>query len=299
MVLGWTLLCAAWLTHMALAGGGWLLRGLPPVAGARGFLLVVTWLIVALSVGLSLRCRQRERVAGSASVLAALLVGLAALLPVKVGELPQALRSPWFPVHVSLTAVGEAAMGVGFLAALLGLMRRGRAEGERVVLLLFCTAGGLLAGSVIQGALLRAGAYGDISGADLTLRVVLGTVACGAPFLLVLWMTSGRLAARAPAEGDLLELQLKSARLAYAFFSLGAVAAGMAWARAAWGSWWSWDPKEVASLVVWLMLTLHLHVGARYGWRSTGNRLLLVAAFLASLANLVGTFVLGGLHAYG
>jgi ABC-type transport system involved in cytochrome c biogenesis permease subunit len=299
MTPGWCLLGAAALLHLLAAVGGWLSHGIPPAAGARGFLLVMSWLTVVLSVAMFPGGRGKERFAGSASALAVVLVGSAATLPVKVGGFPPALRSPWFPVHVSLTAAGEAAIGVAFLAAMLGLMGRGRTKGKRGALLLFCVTGALLAGSFVQSTVFRAGAYTGVSGPHLRTRAALGVVACGGPVLLALWLASGRLAPRAPKEADLLELQLRSVRLGFALFTIGAIGAGMAWARAAWGSWWSWDPKEVASLIVWLMLAIHIHLGPRIGWRATGNRALLLLTFLACLANLIGTFTLGGLHGYG
>ncbi len=299
MRIGWLLLAGGGISHVGLGAGPWLLTGVPPVACAGGFLLALAWLIVVLSLGLAGRRRGRERLVGSASALAAILLVAMGFLPGMPGELSAALRGAWFPVHVSLTALGEAAIGVGFLAAMLGLMRRGRVDGSRGTLLLFCLVGALLVGAVMQGVAVKAGALAGLAGASLRARVVLGTLACGGPFCVAFWLLSGRLATSAPGEADLVEVQLRSVRVGYALFSLGAMAAGMAWARTAWGSWWSWDPKEIASLVVWLMLTVHLHLGSRVGWRANLNRALLIAAFLACLANLVGTFGLDGLHSYG
>ncbi len=299
MTPGWCLLGAAALLHLLVAVGSWVSRGIPPAAGARSFLLVMSWLTVVLSVAMFPRGRGRERFAGSASALAVVLVGSAATLPIKTVGFPPALQSTWFPIHVSLTAAGEAAIGVAFLAAMLGLMGQGRSRGKRGALLLFCVTGALLAGSFVQSVVLRAGAYTGVSGPHLRARTALGVMACGGPVLLALWLASGRLAPRAPKEADLLELQVRAVRLGFALFTIGAIGAGMAWARAAWGSWWSWDPKEVASLIVWLMLATHIHLGARVGWRATGNRALLLLTFLACLANLAGTLTLGGLHGYG
>lgn len=299
MRVGWLLLAGAWASHLILAVGGWLLRGVPPIAGAAGFLSATALLVVVLSMSLSARRPGRERFVGSASALAAVLLTATSFFPGAAGELPAELRSPWFPVHVSLTLVGEAALAVGFLAAMLGLMRRGRVDGSRGTLFLFCVVGALVIGSVLQGVAVEAGALVGLTGAGLRARVALGVLACGGPFCLVFWVLSGKLAPRAPGEADLVEIQLRSVRLGYALFSLGAIAAGMAWARTAWGSWWSWDPKETASLAVWLLLTVHVHLGSRLGWRRTLNRALLVATFLACLANLVATSELGGLHSFG
>lgn len=42
---------------------------------------------------------------------------------------------------------------------------------------------------------------------------------------------------------------------------------GMVWAQMAWGSYWSWDVKEVWTLVTWLFYTLFLHLRLLRGWR--------------------------------
>lgn len=39
---------------------------------------------------------------------------------------------------------------------------------------------------------------------------------------------------------------------------------GSIWGKYAWGDWWGWDPKELWSLVCWLVYVLYLHV--RYSW---------------------------------
>jgi ABC-type transport system involved in cytochrome c biogenesis permease subunit len=299
MRIGWLLLAAGVFSHLSLGAGGWLLRGVPPIAGARGFLVAMALCIVLIALGLVGRTKDRGRFVGSASALSAVLLIATGLFPSSPGELPAALRSFWFPVHVSLTVLGEAAIGVGFLAAMLGLMRRGRVDGSRRTLLVFCLVSAMVVATIVQGLAVKAGALGGISGARLRARALFGILAFGGPLCMVFWLLSGKVAARTPGEADLIDIQLRSVRLGYALFSLGAMAAGMVWARSAWGSWWSWDPKETASLIVWLMLTVHLHLGSRRGWRSVLSRSLLIATFLACLANLVGTFGLGGLHSYG
>ena len=41
---------------------------------------------------------------------------------------------------------------------------------------------------------------------------------------------------------------------------------GAIWAQMAWGSFWSWDPKEVWTLVTWLIYAASLHVLRRKAW---------------------------------
>jgi len=85
----------------------------------------------------------------------------------------------------------------------------------------------------------------------------------------------------------------------YPLFAFGALIAGAVWAHFAWGQWWSWDPKEVGSLVVWLLYTIYLHERLRRRLEPSSAAVYATAGFLACVLSLVGNFVLGGLHSYG
>ena len=78
--------------------------------------------------------------------------------------------------------------------------------------------------------------------------------------------------------------------LGFPMLSLGLVA-GFVYAQAAWGRWWSWDPKEVWSLAMWLLYAALLHERLTVGWR--GRRAAIMA--LAGLAVLLFTFFGAGL----
>jgi ABC-type transport system involved in cytochrome c biogenesis permease subunit len=73
---------------------------------------------------------------------------------------------------------------------------------------------------------------------------------------------------------------------------------GALWANVAWGSYWSWDPKETAALVTWLLYGAYLHARVVAGWRGTRAVWLLVISFAAVLFTLFGNYFFGGLHAY-
>lgn len=98
---------------------------------------------------------------------------------------------------------------------------------------------------------------------------------------------------------DLLEeIIARSIRVGYPLFTIGALFAGAIWAQFAWGSFWSWDPKETGSLVLWLFYTLVLHQNVRGRWRGRTLAVLAVVGFLIALASFVGNLFFGGLHAY-
>jgi cytochrome c-type biogenesis protein CcsB len=74
---------------------------------------------------------------------------------------------------------------------------------------------------------------------------------------------------------------------------------GSLWADTAWGSYWSWDPKETAALVTWLIYGAFLHARVVRGWRGRRAAWLLVIGFAAILFAYFGNHFFGGLHSYG
>jgi ABC-type transport system involved in cytochrome c biogenesis permease subunit len=73
---------------------------------------------------------------------------------------------------------------------------------------------------------------------------------------------------------------------------------GAIWANVAWGSYWSWDPKETAALFTWLIYGAYLHVRSRHQWRGIVSAWILIAGFGAVLFTFYGNHFLGGLHTY-
>lgn len=74
---------------------------------------------------------------------------------------------------------------------------------------------------------------------------------------------------------------------------------GAIWADIAWGRYWSWDPKETASLVTWLIYGGYLHARVLRGWRGVRSAGLLIVGFGATLFTYYGNLFFGGLHSYG
>lgn len=74
---------------------------------------------------------------------------------------------------------------------------------------------------------------------------------------------------------------------------------GSVWAYRAWGSYWSWDPKETAALFTWLVYGVYLHTRSLRGWRGRRSAAILLFGFGAVIFTYFGNYVFGGLHAYG
>jgi cytochrome c-type biogenesis protein CcsB len=74
---------------------------------------------------------------------------------------------------------------------------------------------------------------------------------------------------------------------------------GSIWAEYAWGSYWSWDPKETWSLITWLLYAALLHGRLTVGWRGRKAAILAIVGFGAILFTFLGVnLLLPGLHSY-
>ncbi len=85
----------------------------------------------------------------------------------------------------------------------------------------------------------------------------------------------------------------------FPLFTLGGLIFGMVWAYKAWGSYWSWDPKEVWSLITWFVFALYLHTRIVMGWKGRRSAFIAVIGFAAAIFTYFGVnYLLVGLHSY-
>jgi cytochrome c-type biogenesis protein CcsB len=85
----------------------------------------------------------------------------------------------------------------------------------------------------------------------------------------------------------------------FPLFTLGGLVFGMVWAYKAWGTYWSWDPKEVGSLITWIVFALYLHARIVMGWKGKRSAVIAIIGFLAALFTYFGVnYLLTGLHSY-
>lgn len=73
---------------------------------------------------------------------------------------------------------------------------------------------------------------------------------------------------------------------------------GSVWAHEAWGSYWSWDPKETGALFTWITYGAFLHTRSLRGWRGRRSAIFLALAFGTVIFTYFGNYWFGGLHAY-
>ncbi len=101
-----------------------------------------------------------------------------------------------------------------------------------------------------------------------------------------------------PDTGVLDELNYQMVVIGFLMLTLGIIT-GSVWAHSAWGTYWSWDPKETWSLITWLIYAAVLHSRLVRGWRGKKIAILCMVGFFCVLFTYFGVNYLAGLHSYG
>ena len=185
----------------------------------------------------------------------------------EASPLVPALRSSWLVMHVSVIMLSYAALLVGSLLSMAVLFTdRGN--------VLELRSSSIGSGGFRQAQLASAGA--DSSSA----QVELSSVAM-------------------PIAEQLDSLSYRTITVGFLLLSVGLVS-GAVWANEAWGSWWSWDPKETWALICWLVYAAYLHTRLIRGWQGRKPAFVAVAGLVVIAVCYIGVNLLGiGLHSYG
>jgi cytochrome c-type biogenesis protein CcsB len=94
-------------------------------------------------------------------------------------------------------------------------------------------------------------------------------------------------------------LSYRTLGLGFPLLTIG-ILSGAVWANEAWGSYWSWDPKETWAFITWLVFAIYLHTRLTKGWKGTGPALIAAGGFVIVWICYLGVNLLGtGLHSYG
>ena len=173
-----------------------------------------------------------------------------------------ALRSSWLVMHVSVIMVSYAALLVGSLLSLAVLFTD---RGEALE---------LRSSSIGSGGYRKAVATTD--GGVIQLQSV-----------------------QFSTNEQLDSLSYRTITVGFLMLTVGIVS-GAVWANEAWGSYWSWDPKETWALICWLVYAAYLHTRLSRGWQGRRPALVAVFGLVVIAVCYIGVNLLGiGLHSYG
>jgi cytochrome c-type biogenesis protein CcsB len=94
-------------------------------------------------------------------------------------------------------------------------------------------------------------------------------------------------------------LSYRTITLGFLLLTVGIIS-GAVWANEAWGSWWSWDPKETWALICWLFYAAYLHTRLTRGWQGRKPAWVALGGLIVISVCYIGVNLLGiGLHSYG
>ena len=283
------------LCMAALLGARWLEAGYFPISNLYESLFFLAWGLT--TVHLIAENMSRSRLVGVFTTPVAMGITAFATLTLPAdmrlsAPLVPALKSNWLMMHVSVMMISYSALMVGSLLAIAFLVVT---MGQSVEL----RGSSIGTGSYRPGQLLKQAATPQTS---LNQPLEIST-------------NSNVAVLEAPPKSPSLPVSLSPQRLSladtldnisYRIIGLGfplltiGIIAGAVWANEAWGSYWSWDPKETWALITWLVFAAYLHSRITKGWQGRKPAILAATGFFMVWICYLGVNILGkGLHSYG
>lgn len=245
----------------------WIVAGYFPLSNLYESLLFLTWIL--LTAYLYIETKTNSRLIGAIVVPVTLLISGFANLTLspemqKSSPLVPALQSNWLMMHVSMMLLSYGTLIMGSLLSILFL--------------------------VISG-------YKEI---DLKSTISFSNL------ILEYYQTNLLSPSLEVAEFGKIKLlqsidnwSYRIIGLGFPFLTIGIISGGV-WANEAWGSYWSWDPKETWALITWLVFATYLHARIAKGWEGKKTAILGGLGFFVIWICYLGVNFLGkGLHSYG
>jgi len=254
-----------------ILGSRWIVAGYFPLSNLYESLLFLTWTL--LTIYLYVEFKTKSKLMGAILIPVALLINGFANLTLspemqKASPLVPALQSNWLMLHVSMMMLSYGTLIMGSLLCILFLVISKYQDVDLQVL--------------------------DESSLPL--------------YNIMLDYYEAKLFSPSNDISELGKLKLLQSLdnwsyriigLGFPFLTIGIIAGGV-WANEAWGSYWSWDPKETWALFTWLVFATYLHSRITKGWEGKKTAILGGLGFFVIWICYLGVNFLGkGLHSYG
>jgi cytochrome c-type biogenesis protein CcsB len=249
----------------------WIVAGYFPLSNLYESLLFLTWLL--LTIYLYIETKTKSKLIGSVLIPVTLLINGFANLTLspemqKSSPLVPALQSNWLMMHVSMMLLSYGTLIIGSLLCILFLVLSRSKEVDLKII--------------------------DDSSLPL--------------YNIMLDYYEAKLLSPSNEISELGKLKLLQSLdnwsyriigLGFPFLTVGIISGGV-WANEAWGSYWSWDPKETWALITWLVFAVYLHARITKGWEGKKTAILGSLGFFVIWICYLGVNFLGkGLHSYG
>ena len=254
-----------------ILGSRWIVAGYFPLSNLYESLLFLTWTL--LTIYLYVENKTKSKLMGSVLIPVALLINGFANLTLspdmqKASPLVPALQSNWLMMHVSMMMLSYATLIMGSLLCILFLVISKYQEVDLQIV--------------------------DESSLPL--------------YNVMVDYYETKLFSPSDEISELGKLKLLQSLdnwsyriigLGFPFLTIGIIAGGV-WANEAWGSYWSWDPKETWALITWIIFATYLHSRITKGWEGKKTAILGGLGFFIIWICYLGVNFLGkGLHSYG
>ena len=249
----------------------WIVAGYFPLSNLYESLLFLTWIL--LTVYLYIETKTKSKLIGAVLIPVTLLINGFANLTLspemqKSSPLVPALQSNWLMMHVSMMLLSYGTLIMGSLLCILFLVISRYKDVNLKIM--------------------------DDSSLPL--------------YNIMLDYYEAKLVSPSTEISELGKLKLLQSLdnwsyriigLGFPFLTIGIIAGGV-WANEAWGSYWSWDPKETWALITWLVFATYLHARITKGWEGKKTAILGSLGFFVIWICYLGVNFLGkGLHSYG
>lgn len=290
------------IANLSIAGlliSRWIEGGYFPLSNLYESLFFLAWGITAVHL-IAEKMSQSTLVGVVTTPVAMGITAFAALtLPTEMQfsePLVPALKSNWLMMHVSVMMLSYATLMVGAVLAIAFLIVT---RGQDIEL---------------RGSSVGTGGYRDKLGRSQLFStnnnhkepVVAIADTNGSRGTAVLEMIATATKNEAILSPQRLTLADTLDNVSYRIIGLGfplltiGIIAGAVWANEAWGSYWSWDPKETWALITWLVFAAYLHARITKGWQGRKPAILAASGFIVVWVCYLGVNLLGkGLHSYG
>lgn len=249
----------------------WIVAGYFPLSNLYESLLFLTWTLLTLY--LYIEIKTNSRLIGAILIPITLLINGFANLTLspemqKSSPLVPALQSNWLMLHVSMMLLSYGTLIMGSLLSILFLVI---SKNKEVDLQLTQNSSLPLYNVMLE--------YYET-------KIVSPTMAISELGKLKLLQSLDNWSYRIIGLG-------------FPFLTIGIISGGV-WANEAWGSYWSWDPKETWALITWLIFATYLHARITKGWEGNRTAILGGLGFFVIWICYLGVNFLGkGLHSYG
>jgi len=268
-----------------LLGSRWLNYGYFPLSNLYESLMFLAWGITFTSI--ILEYKTLTSIIGSiSSPISLFVVGFASLsLPENMqspSPLVPALKSNWLMMHVTVMMLSYASLIVGSLLGILFLILTNGRTDELVLQ-------GNSYGRNFSTPELRTTAFYKEDSVETYSNLIVEEEIKVEP----------NKSKRLTLLESLDNLSYRTISFGFPLLTVGIIA-GAVWANEAWGSYWSWDPKETWALITWLVFASYLHARITKSWQGRKPAIIAALGFIVVWICYLGVNFLGkGLHTYG